>query len=1556
MRWPEVRDHALFASEIEALDQLADRAGIDTQILLNPLWLPVPRKMEFLFENKRGPLFTVHPLGGCPMGERGAAGLVHDPAEDAALKPPVEHVVGVVDDLGQVFDPMLGTRSTDLHPGLVVLDGSIIPTALGINPSLTIAALALRAITLLCRDQWRFTAAPKETPKPVTRPVFQELPEPVKPRPTEVQVKERMSGTVRLPSLQGGVHPYMVEITLQFDPRSLTELMLPPPVDKSETLPKHATDVAMKRTLPVGESEPAAQRTAEVAMARELTVDASKSRLRVYAEAEWKAWRRRGGHEAELDELALLSAPLSGSLSFLQREASTYAQRRCRSLRAWFCNRGLRDVWQEAARRLRDGHFFSGAGTAASGDDPRQLSLCQEIAERWKSALALASHAGEVRRFDYALTLGDAIVAPAGSSLDAAAFKRERTIRGSKRLTYNRRANPWWQLMRMTLEQFPGMPKGAAPVLELDTGYLAEERVPLLRFVGQQDEPAALADLVSFGAYFVRLLLTIHVWSFRKPDAPLPREPQRLPGMVDGLPAPEITELDLDRLPDGRPVRVRLTRYPRHDSREVPVVMIHGYSASGTTFAHHSVKRNLARHLWDRDRDVWILDLRTSSGMPTARHPWAFEDAALADLPVAFEHICRETKKPQQTKEQQLDVFAHCMGAAMFSMAVLTPPAAGDRYFRERLALPGRIRKAVLSQIGPVVVFTPANVFRAYLMSYLRHFLPLANFEFRVGVDPSLTDQLIDRLLSTLPYPDAEYDIENPCWPPWRRTPFVGTRHRMDALYGRDFSLGNIDDPPLDYIDDLFGPLSTDTVSQAINFARLKVITSRAGRNECVLRENFLRRWNFETLSIHGEDNGLADVATLARMHALLKRDLERNFETHAFANFGHQDCLIGRNARQVFDVVHQFLQRKPERDPAPTPAAPEDLPPSTVTTLADPPPSTAVAAADTPLRFKADIPWIGPIRGATRVDASGTAQVPLAAVVDPAPGRVFGVVLVPVAPHGDRYVAVDASGAQQPVQNVWRAAWPEADAHGWFSVEMPAQSWRGAAAGVLMILLYNESMELQYYTYADLEKAEVDPPKAPAPTGSAAIWLPGLPPQRILAPISARLAERMRRGILEAVNGLLDTTPVATLEPGLGIVRAPPAHAVPAAGNAGAGVPQRDADPDPDQGFTFALGSCQYPSGLLEGEVAGGSWTRLAKRLDGGDATRPECLLLVGDQVYVDGTAGLFDPTSLFDRYVRPYEILYRMSPVRNVLRQLPAFMLLDDHEIADNWEPRIDDRRQDPVMVEGRRSYLKFQRTAGPPQEDPVGDSRDPLWYSFAVCGFPFFMADTRTERTPRTANAFEGARIMSRGQFVRLLRWLALQHRERPDVPKFIATPSILLPRHARADPNEPAPEAKREAGAARETATERAVRTLRSDGWDGYPYSLHRLLAFIAGRQIRHVVFLSGDEHLACVARATITPEGGAPVVVHSVHSSPLFAPFPFANSQRADLLAEDSFPFVPAGGRQRRYGCTVETKFGDPGDGFALLSVGRAGTGWTMRCEFDRDPATGPGSGPIDCRL
>mgnify|MGYP006279013549 CR=1 FL=1 len=84
--------------------------GIDGNIFLNPTW------------TTRKHLITVHPLGGCPMGE--------------------SPETGVVSPTGEVHN----------YPGLYVMDGSVVPSALGANPSKTIGALAERAAEKLIEN------------------------------------------------------------------------------------------------------------------------------------------------------------------------------------------------------------------------------------------------------------------------------------------------------------------------------------------------------------------------------------------------------------------------------------------------------------------------------------------------------------------------------------------------------------------------------------------------------------------------------------------------------------------------------------------------------------------------------------------------------------------------------------------------------------------------------------------------------------------------------------------------------------------------------------------------------------------------------------------------------------------------------------------------------------------------------------------------------------------------------------------------------------------------------------------------------------------------------------------------------------------------------------------------------------------------------------------------------------------------------------------------------------------------------------------------------------
>lgn len=86
----------------------------------NPVWSDLMGK----------DLVTVHPLGGCSM------------SEDAEG--------GVVNHKGQVFS---GATGTEVYEDLYVADGSVIPRSLGVNPLLTISAVAERCCALLAQDR-----------------------------------------------------------------------------------------------------------------------------------------------------------------------------------------------------------------------------------------------------------------------------------------------------------------------------------------------------------------------------------------------------------------------------------------------------------------------------------------------------------------------------------------------------------------------------------------------------------------------------------------------------------------------------------------------------------------------------------------------------------------------------------------------------------------------------------------------------------------------------------------------------------------------------------------------------------------------------------------------------------------------------------------------------------------------------------------------------------------------------------------------------------------------------------------------------------------------------------------------------------------------------------------------------------------------------------------------------------------------------------------------------------------------------------------------------------
>lgn len=121
IHWPNAGKQPIYATVEKTLDAASTALG--------GTYVRNPMSTDLLGNG----LVTVHPLGGCAM------------ADDAAQ--------GVVDQAGRVFS---GTSGNAVHTGLYVMDGAVMPISLGVNPLLTISALAERNCALLAASRgWK---------------------------------------------------------------------------------------------------------------------------------------------------------------------------------------------------------------------------------------------------------------------------------------------------------------------------------------------------------------------------------------------------------------------------------------------------------------------------------------------------------------------------------------------------------------------------------------------------------------------------------------------------------------------------------------------------------------------------------------------------------------------------------------------------------------------------------------------------------------------------------------------------------------------------------------------------------------------------------------------------------------------------------------------------------------------------------------------------------------------------------------------------------------------------------------------------------------------------------------------------------------------------------------------------------------------------------------------------------------------------------------------------------------------------------------------------------
>ena len=321
-----------------------------------------------------------------------------------------------------------------------------------------------------------------------------------------------------------------------------------------------------------------------------------------------------------------------------------------------------------------------------------------------------------------------------------------------------------------------------------------------------------------------------------------------------------------------------------------------------------------------------------------------------------------------------------------------------------------------------------------------------------------------------------------------------------------------------------------------------------------------------------------------------------------------------------------------------------------------------------------------------------------------------------------------------------------------------------------------------------------------------------------------------------------------------------------------------------------FLLGSCHYPGHAFQKARSVNAFKPVVEAVL---KSQPDCMLMVGDQIYSDAFADAAYQSDHAERYRERYTESWSGRWKQQAMSTLPTYMILDDHEIEDNWDSRrIGIPGKDEVFEKGIQSYVTYQWIHGPRSVSAfrnVGRSLIPsFYYEFEVNGFAFFVMDVRSERVPDPANCLL-SEMTSSVQLDALRNWLLRNSGNRP---KFIISSVVF------------APDAKMTGAQDKD-----------DDGWSAYPKTRAEVLAaiFNDGKPISNVIFLSGDAHCSSLARITISAPGHAHGYAYSVTSSPFFAPFSIARRSAASYIGDSILEHDTFDGRVLGYSFTMDSR-------------------------------------------
>lgn len=1223
--------------------------------LPSPPWRVIPNGLS---ENMSGMkkikphLLTTHPLGGCRMASC---------PED-----------GVVDLQGKVYT---GDKNGETYDGLYVIDGSIIPGPIGVNPLMTISLLAYHLADTI------------KKPAPVKMPNWK-VTDPYgvgfgsnQSQPADESIDSYLRERFFLDACKD---PVVTGLRHRFGLRDNERLVLDvrSEIDQLnhwlEKPDEHLqAKFVFKKSFSTGDTVP-------------------NEGLTVISE-EMGGWVNLGGRD----------------------QASGYLQKLWRKIRSLLKYGNVR--WNS---------YFKSIGKKSSGGIFQSIKdLVQALLTTYRQSDVVADHRFmryEVEHRDLHL-IGQKVLAydfgekDPLSSLRAMPF----TIDGSDPVTKT------------------------APVMLVDMIRFMDDLAP---FVAKKspNTPALLMSSVATGLMFLRATIQTHFWSFGAPDydefecKASVNQPR-----MEGHPKTISYEANahqhhasvksFELVDCDSKIQMRLLRVtPNHVTHAEPLLMIHGLAHGSRVFWTETVDTNMAQYMLSKGYELWMLDHRLSINLHLEPETLSVDHIAFTDIPWAVKEVCK------QTGASSIQVFAHCIGAGAFQMALLK----GRLKDRAGNSL---IKGLVVHAVPPWLVASEDNRWRANAVSLFRPRWNDVTYDPIPHKDPTVMEMLGDRFAFSFFWKKQElrlHRMHERCDDAFSRT----ICDRMTLFYGDEWLHSNLDPRTHKNLASLVGPASIEVLKQAFFCIVKGRITNRKGENGYISDKNIKKNWSCPTLFLHGSVNKVFNVESSRISYAHLQNSLTRSgmsdagIHLYIAENYGHMDVLFGKNAhKDVFPAIDDFLSHH------------------TLSTEIKKCSYDPVTKMDTTPNL---VPVSGPIISNPRRD-------------------------------GDKHM-IDS--------------WVEVST---FEEQSPVVNYR--SGGVTINPGAPIKSDRAYAMEVRLDELELN-------LGAKDISISLEYPNQVVSVYQENLNWQVLPWYKYAFGNRNDNQ------------------------------------------IEFLIGSCLYPGSPAEVELSDKVFSEMRPIISGeGDGKRGAAhLLLVGDQIYADATADIFDPTMPMERFQERYQRAFGGSgraKGRNahwVLQNIPTYFAIDDHEIDDNWPQNINESLLvrypggDAGVVAAKETAWNFMFHKS--------RSKNQFWYSFDSGKFPYFVFDTRTER-PTGIRVFMGvSALISAAQQIGFRQWLASQ--KDSEFPLTLVTGSPL--------------------GPFSNSLTDHPVLSANEDSLIGFPGFLHWLVDEIAAMEFEEVILISGDNHQSSLSVYDVTSQRDNRVKFHQVISSGLYAPLPFVN--------------------------------------------------------------------------